>query len=115
MQNKRRIIGIAAAVLLALVGTISLVAYVNSAKDQAVADETLVDVYVVDDFIPKGATADTIEASVSIVQIPVAAQAVRCHHRARRHRRRRGRDRTCNPAINSSRPASQPRTRSSRR
>ncbi|HUS41914.1 MAG TPA: RcpC/CpaB family pilus assembly protein [Ilumatobacteraceae bacterium] len=70
MQNKRRIIGIVAAVLLALVGTVSLVAYVNSAKDNAVADEALVDVYVVDDFVPKGAASETIAASVSIEQVP---------------------------------------------
>ena len=41
MKNKRRIIGIAAAAVLALVGTAALVGYVNSAKDDAVADETL--------------------------------------------------------------------------
>lgn len=70
MQNKRRILGIVAAVLLALVGTVSLVAYVNSAKDDAVADEALVDVYVVDEFIPKGAASDIIAASVSIEQVP---------------------------------------------
>ena len=70
MQNKRRIIGIVAAVLLALVGTVSLIAYVNSAKDDAVADEALVDVYVVDEFVPKGAASETIAASVSIEQVP---------------------------------------------
>lgn len=70
MHNKRRIIGIAAAVLLALAGTASLIAYVNSAKDNAVADEALLDVYVVDDFVPKGAAAETIAASVSIEQVP---------------------------------------------
>ena len=70
MQNKRRIIGIVAAVLLALVGTVSLIAYVNSAKDNAVADEALVDVYVVDEFVPKGAASETIAASVSIEQVP---------------------------------------------
>lgn len=70
MQNKRRIFGIVAAVLLALVGTVSLVAYVNSAKNDAVADETLVDVYIVDEFVPKGAASDTIAAAVSIEQVP---------------------------------------------
>ena len=70
MQNKRRIIGIVAAVLLALVGTVSLVAYVNSAKDNAVADEALVDVYIVDEFVPKGAASETIAASVSVEQVP---------------------------------------------
>ncbi|MGB9346110.1 MAG: hypothetical protein WCA90_08750 [Ilumatobacteraceae bacterium] len=70
MKNKRRIIGIVAATLLALIGTISLVGYVRSATDEAVGQETLVDVYVVDDFVPKGAEPDTIKASVSIGQVP---------------------------------------------
>jgi pilus assembly protein CpaB len=70
MNNRRRIIGIVAAVLLALVGTVSLVSYVRSAKDKAVADEALVDVYVVDELIPKGADAETIASSVSIEQVP---------------------------------------------
>ncbi len=70
MKNRRRIIGIAAAALLALIGTISLVAYVRSATDDAVAQEALVDVYVVDEFVPKGAEPDTIMASVSIGQVP---------------------------------------------
>ena len=70
MKNKRRIIGIVAAMLLALVGTVSLVGYVRSAKDKAVAEEALVDVYVVDEFVPKGAEPDTIKSSVSIEQVP---------------------------------------------
>jgi pilus assembly protein CpaB len=70
MNNKRRIIGIVAATLLALVGTISLVGYVRSAKDDAVAQEALVDVYIVDEFVPKGADPETIKSSVSIEQVP---------------------------------------------
>lgn len=70
MKNRRRMIGIVAATLLALVGTISLVGYVRSAKNEVVAREALVDVYVVDEHVPKGADADTIRASVSIEQIP---------------------------------------------
>ena len=70
MKNKRRIVGLVAAMLLALVGTVSLVAYVRSAKDKAVAQEALVDVYVVDTFVPKGADPDTIRSSVEIEQVP---------------------------------------------
>jgi len=70
MKNKRRIVGLVAALLLALVGTVSLVAYVRSAKDQAVAQEELVDVYVVDEFVPEGADPDTIKSSVEIEQVP---------------------------------------------
>ena len=70
MKNKRRIIGIAAAALLALIGTISLVGYVRSATDDAVAQETLVDVYVVDEFVPQGAEPETIAAAVKVEQVP---------------------------------------------
>ena len=46
---KRKIIGIVAAIVLAAVGTFALVAYVQSAKDEAVAGEERVEVYVVED------------------------------------------------------------------
>lgn len=70
MNNKRRILGILAALVLAIVGTVALVGYVQSAKNNAVSDEALVDVYVVDKLVPKGAEAQTIEASVSIERVP---------------------------------------------
>ena len=70
MKNKRRIIGIVAATVLALVGTFALVSYVRSATDDAVADEALVDVYVVDEFVPKGAEPGTIMSAVSVEQVP---------------------------------------------
>jgi pilus assembly protein CpaB len=70
MNSKRRIIGIFAATLLALIGTVSLVGYVRSAKDKAVADEALVDVYVVDEFVPKGAEPETIASAISLEQVP---------------------------------------------
>ncbi len=70
MNNRRRIIGILAALALAIVGTVALVGYVQSAKDDAIADETLVDVYIVDTAVPKGADPDTIRSSVSVAQVP---------------------------------------------
>lgn len=70
MKNNRRTIGIIAAFMLAILGTVALMGYVRSAKDKAVADEALVDVYVVDKLVPKGAEADTIKASVSVEQVP---------------------------------------------
>jgi pilus assembly protein CpaB len=70
MKNNRRIIGIVAATVLALIGTLALVTYVRSATDEAVADEALVDVYVVDEFVPKGAEPDTIREAVTIEQVP---------------------------------------------
>lgn len=70
MKNNRRIIGIVAAILLALVGTVSLMGYMSSAKNRALADEKLVDVYVVDQFVPRGAGAEMIRSAVAIEQIP---------------------------------------------
>ena len=70
MKNKRRIIGILVALVLAIVGTVALVGYVQSAKDKALAQERLVEVYVVDKLVPKGAGAETIKASVSVEEIP---------------------------------------------
>ena len=70
MNNKRRIIGILAAMVLAVVGTVALIGYVNSAKDKAVGNEALVNVYVLDKLVPKGADAASIKSSVSIVRVP---------------------------------------------
>lgn len=70
MKNRRRITGIVTAMLLAIIGTVALVSYVSSAKDKAVAKETLVDVYIVDKLVPKGAEAETIKSSVSLGQVP---------------------------------------------
>src|SRR4029077_1454731 len=70
MKNKRRTIGILAAIVLAIVGTVALMGYVQSAKKDAVASEALVDVYVVDKLVPKGAEAETIKASVSVEHVP---------------------------------------------
>jgi pilus assembly protein CpaB len=70
MKNKRRIFGILTALLLAIVGTAALLSYVKSAKDKAVADETLVDVYVVQELVPKGAEAASIRSAVSLEKVP---------------------------------------------
>ena len=56
--------------ILATIGTVALVGYVQSAKDKAVAQEALVEVYVVDQLVPKGAAGETITSSVSVEQIP---------------------------------------------
>ena len=50
--------GIVAAIVLALLGTLGLVGYVQGAKDDAVAGEKLVDVYVASGKIPAGTPAD---------------------------------------------------------
>lgn len=70
MKNRRRITAIMAALILAIVGTVALMGYVRSAKDKAVANEALVDVYVVDTLVPKGAEPETIKSSVSLESVP---------------------------------------------
>jgi pilus assembly protein CpaB len=70
MKNTRRITGIVTAIALAIIGTVALVGYVQSAKDKAVAEEALVDVYVLDELVPMGAAPETIKSSVSLEQVP---------------------------------------------
>jgi pilus assembly protein CpaB len=72
---KRKIIGVLAALLLAGVGTSALVLYVESAKEEAVAAEALVDVYVVSETIPKGTPVGEIAASVEVTEVPAKVLA----------------------------------------
>lgn len=67
---KRQIIGITAAVALAVIGTVALVSYVQSAKDDAVAGETLVEVYVVRDTIAKGTALGEMGDDVQLAEVP---------------------------------------------
>jgi pilus assembly protein CpaB len=70
MKNKRRITGILAALILAIIGTVALAGYVQTAKNKAVAQEAMVEVYVVDKLVPKGAEPETIKSSVSLEKVP---------------------------------------------
>jgi pilus assembly protein CpaB len=70
MKDKRRIIGIVAAVLCAVLGTVSLVGYVNSTTNEVETREALKTVYVVDKLVPKGSDAKAIKASVSTDKVP---------------------------------------------
>ena len=75
----RKILGFLAALVLAGIGTTALVAYVQAAKNEAVAGEALVDVYVVGETIPKGTPVADITDSVDVSRVPakvVAADAV---------------------------------------
>jgi pilus assembly protein CpaB len=66
----RKITGVIAAVLLATVGTFALVAYVQSAKDEAVAGERQVEAYVVRNATSKGATLDDVRGAVEQIEVP---------------------------------------------
>lgn len=71
---KRRLGGLAVAMVMATIGTVALVAYVQSAKDKALAGEQLVDVLVVTEPIAKGVAARDITA-VRTVQVPAKVKA----------------------------------------
>jgi pilus assembly protein CpaB len=67
---RRRVVAIVLAVVLAGLGTIALVAYVQSAKDAAVAGEALVDVYLVDRHLDVDAPAAAIRGAVHLEKVP---------------------------------------------
>lgn len=75
MSKRRRIIGIVAAVGLAIVGTFALVTYVESAEDRALAGEHVVDVYVATQKIEAGTPADQLSGKVKQERIPAKVQA----------------------------------------
>ena len=72
----RRLIVIVPALLLALLGTVALVAYVGNAEERALAGEQLVEVYVVTTPIASGTAADDLESYVAVEQVPTKVQAV---------------------------------------
>jgi pilus assembly protein CpaB len=72
---KRKIVGIAAALALALIGTMALVAYVNSARDEAAAGEDFVEVWVLNSALDQGATMSEIRAAVRPEEVPLRLRA----------------------------------------
>jgi pilus assembly protein CpaB len=72
---KRKLGGSLAALLLATVGTVALVGYVQSAKDRAVAGERLVDVLVVTQPVAKGTTVADLSGSVRVEEVPAKVKA----------------------------------------
>jgi pilus assembly protein CpaB len=75
MTNQRRTVGIIAAVVLALLGTLGLVAYVQGAKDRAVAGEKQVTVYVATDKIAAGTPSSALAAKVKTEKVPAKVRA----------------------------------------
>jgi pilus assembly protein CpaB len=75
MTNQRRTVGIIAAVVLALLGTLGLVAYVQGAKDRAVAGEKLVTVYVASDKIAAGTPSTEVADLVKTEKVPAKVRA----------------------------------------
>lgn len=75
---RRRVIALVAAVLLAGVGTLVLVQFVQGAEERAVAGQELVNVLQVraDATVPQGTKAEDIAQFVEVVQVPLQARAV---------------------------------------
>ncbi len=66
----RRVVGLAAAVLLAVVGTVALVAFVAGAEERALEGEELTEVYIVTDTIVGGTPGEQIEDLVVVEEVP---------------------------------------------
>lgn len=76
---RRRVIALVAAVLLAGVGTMVLVGFVQSAEERAVAGQELVAVLQVRSdvaAVPQGTTAEEVAQFTEVVQVPLQARAV---------------------------------------
>ena len=66
----KRAIGLLIAVVLALFGTVALVAFVAGAEERALEGEQLVEVYVVEELIPGGTLGEDIEEFVVVEEVP---------------------------------------------
>ncbi|HEU5084457.1 MAG TPA: hypothetical protein VFU14_14030 [Acidimicrobiales bacterium] len=67
----KKVVGVVAAVLMAIVGTGVLVLFVQGAEDRALEGEELVEVLTAEQQIPAGTPADQLQDLVSSEQIPV--------------------------------------------
>lgn len=72
---KRRFIGIAGALALALIGTLVLVSYVNGAEDRALAGEKVVKVLVAAEPIEAGTPASELEGKLQFERVPQKVRA----------------------------------------
>ena len=72
---QRRTLGVVAAIVLALLGTLGLVGYVQGAKDRAVAGEKLVTVYVANDKIAAGTPLEKLTSLVTTEKVPAKVRA----------------------------------------
>ncbi|MGI9610574.1 MAG: Flp pilus assembly protein CpaB [Acidimicrobiia bacterium] len=72
----RKWIGVLISLVLAAVGTWVLVQYVNGADDRALEGVETVDVLVVSDTIPEGASIQDVSQSVERQSVPASAQAI---------------------------------------
>ncbi|OMQ13922.1 hypothetical protein A7K94_0220275, partial [Modestobacter sp. VKM Ac-2676] len=81
---RRRLLAACAALVLALAGTVVLVAYVRGADTRALAGVQTVDVLVVDRLVPAGTAAPELAALIRQDQVPARAAVEGRGHRPRR-------------------------------
>ena len=74
IKDKKKL-GLIGAVVLTLVGTIALVAFVQSAEDRALADQEVVDVLVATTDIPAGTAVEDLGVVTEVKRIPVGAKS----------------------------------------
>ena len=72
----RKVLGVLGALLLALVGTGQLVAYVRGAENRALAGEEIVEVLVVREDVPKGTDASSLADYVALERVPKKVRAI---------------------------------------
>ncbi len=72
---KRKLVGVLAAIGLALVGTLVLVAYVHGAEDRALSGQKTVDVLVVSQKVDRGTKAVDLEGKVELKRVPAKVKA----------------------------------------
>jgi pilus assembly protein CpaB len=75
MNSRRRVLGIAGAIVLAVLGTLALVTYVQSAEDRALAGEQVVGVYVATQAIDAGTPAEQLAGKVKLERVPSKVKA----------------------------------------
>jgi pilus assembly protein CpaB len=73
--ESRKLLGLSAAVVLALVGLVAIIGYVHGAEQRAQAGEKIVQVLVVKDSIPAGTPADKLGDRVGLEKISAKVKA----------------------------------------
>jgi len=71
----KRVLGVVAAFVLAAIGTLLLVSYVNGAEERALAGERVVDVLVVSEPVDAGTPAKALTGEVQLEQVPAKVRA----------------------------------------
>lgn len=66
----KRVIGILAGLVIAGIGTAILMGYVDNAKDEVLAAEELVPVYVVTEDVPRSVTIEEVTGRVALTDVP---------------------------------------------